>query len=383
MTNAPPKIPPTLAYSERDDELRHRIRSWIESNDMGPLPSEYHPRLQALAEWQSALDEAGFMALSWPTEYGGGGYTLTAEAVLGEELARSSRPELVNRLAMYTWGPTILDFGTEEQKAAFLPGMLDASEIWCQGFSEPEAGSDLASVRTSATVEEDSLVINGQKVWTTRAELSKWNAMLVRTGQGESAHRGLSVVIVDMESPGITIRPLPQMLNEPHFSEVFFDDVVIPIENVLGTLDGGWRVAMEAMSYERGLFVLERQIKLQMRLGDLVERLARSDSEQTDHAAIGSVKADLDLLQGQVYRTLAGQLEGDLPPGSTSVDKLHLANVYQHLFTTAYDILGDKVATGDTGDWMHDLLESRSVSIYSGTSEIQKNIIADRMLGLR
>ena len=168
MTKAPPQIPPTLAYTEQDEQLRLRIRSWIESNDMGPLPSEYHPRLEALTEWQAALHSAGFMALSWPTEYGGGGHTLSAEAVLAEELSRSSRPELVNRLAIYTWGPTILDFGTEKQKSAFLPGMLDASEIWCQGFSEPEAGSDLASVRTSGRVEGDSLVINGQKVWTTR-----------------------------------------------------------------------------------------------------------------------------------------------------------------------------------------------------------------------
>lgn len=383
MTKNPPSIPPTLAYSDQDEELRLRIRSWVEDNDMGPLPSEYHARLEALVKWQAALDDAGFMALSWPTEYGGGGYTLTAEAVLAEELARSSRPELVNRLAMYTWGPTILDFGTDEQKAAFLPGMLDASEIWCQGFSEPEAGSDLAAVRTSATIKGDSLIINGQKVWTTRAELSKWNAMLVRTDRGESAHSGLTVVIVDMNSPGITIRPLPQMLNEPHFSEVFFDDVVVPVHNVLGAVDEGWRVAMEAMSYERGLFVLERQIKLQMRLGDLVRRLDSSSDPQVDHAVIGSVKAELDLLQGQVYRTLAGQLANDLPPGSTSVDKLHLANVYQHLFSTAFDVLGDEVATGDDGDWMHDLLESRSVSIYSGTSEIQKNVIAGRMLGLR
>ena len=173
------------------------------------------------------------------------------------------------------------------------------------------------------------------------------------------------------------------MLNEPHFSEVFFDDVAVPIDNVLGDLNGGWRVAMEAMSYERGLFVLERQIKLQMRLRDLIKRLTTSESASANHEAIGSVKADLDLLQGQVYRTLAGQLAEDLPAGSTSVDKLHLANVYQDLFTTAFDILGDEVATGDEGDWMHDLLESRSVSIYSGTSEIQKNIIAGRMLGLR
>ena len=377
------EIPKTLTYSDSDEELRSSIRSWIAENDMGPAPDGYEDRVVALTEWQAALHEAGFMGLSWPEQYGGAGRSIAAEGILAEEMARSSRPELINRLALYTWGPTLLDWGTEEQKTRLLPGMLDASEMWCQGFSEPEAGSDLAAARTFAHIDGDELVINGQKVWTTRAELSKWNGLLVRTDRDAQRHRGLSVVILDMKLPGVTIRPLPQMLNEPHFSEVFFDDVRVPVDSVLGGINHGWRVAMDAMTYERGLFVLERQIRLRMRLKELAERLTR-DGIANDHVErIGELTADLDLLQGQVYRTLAGQISQDLPAGSTSVDKLHLAEVYQRLYADAFDILGEAIAADGGDGWMHDLLESRSVSIYSGTSEIQRNIVAGRMLGIR
>lgn len=378
-----PEIPPTLTSDESDEELRHTLRSWIRNNDPGPPPREYGAKMAALTEWQAQLHAAGFIGMSWPRQFGGGGRPLSAEAVLAEELARSSRPQLINRLALYTWGPTIFDWGTEDQKARFLPGMLDASELWCQGFSEPEAGSDLASVRTTAIADGNELVLNGQKVWTSRAELSKWNGMLVRTDPGSDRHSGLSVVIVDMESPGITVRPFPQILDEPHFSEVFYDDVRVPVANVLGGIDNGWKVAMAAMAYERGLFVLERQIGLRQRFDELTGRLVADGRAEGELERLGVLFADLDLLRAQVYRTLAGQITGDLPVGSSSVDKLHLAHVYQRLYSTAFDLLGEEAAATGEGDWMHDLLESRSVSIYSGTSEIQRNIIAAQMLGLR
>ena len=365
--------PQTLTYSASDEELRLRIRSWIAANDMGPPPDRYEDRVAALTEWQAALHGAGFMGLSWPTEYGGAGHSIAAEGILSEELARSSRPELINRLALYTWGPTLLDWGTDEQKARFLPGMLDASEIWCQGFSEPEAGSDLAAARTFAQLDGDELVINGQKVWTTRAELSKWNALLVRTDREAQRHRGLSVVMLDMKLPGITIRPLPQILNEPHFSEVFFDDVRVPVNNVLGGINNGWRVAMEAMAYERGLFVLERQIRLRMRLAELVGRLTRDGVVDEHLERLGELVADLDLLQGQVYRTLAGQISRDLPAGSTSVDKLHLAEVYQQLYAAAFDVLGEAVAAHRSEGRMHEHIQKRSVSINTGTSQNHRN----------
>lgn len=373
-------VPPTLRFDQDSERLRIELGRWLADNEPGPQPSDYNTRMTALTAWQRDLNRAGFIGLSWPSEFGGGGMGLAAEAVLCQELATTTMPQLINRLALYTWGPTILNLGTPEQKARFLPGMLDASEIWCQGFSEPDAGSDLAAVRTKARVDGDVLVVDGQKVWTSRAELSKWNAMLVRTDPDSVRHSGLSILIVDMESPGVTVRPLLQMLGEPHFSEVFFDGVEVPLDNVLGGVGNGWAVAMEAMAYERGLFVLERATGLRRRLADLVDRLDATGTANEAFASLGVLGSKLDLLEAQVLRTLAHQEQGTLVPGSTSVDKLFLADVYQDIFATAFDYLEED---GLDDDWVHDLLESRSVSIYSGTSEIQRNVIARQLLGLR
>ena len=373
---------PTLTFDDADEALRREVREWIQANDPGASPASYAGRMERLIEWQRALGEAGYVGASWDAKYGGRGLGLTAEAVIAEELAQSSMPQLVNRIAVYTWGPTLLDFGTEQQKRTYLPGMLDASEIWCQGFSEPGAGSDLAAVKTIALRDGDELVVNGQKLWTSRAELSKYNALLVRSDPSAERHSGLSILIVDMHSPGITIRPLPQMLDEPHFSEVFFDDVRVPAANVIGDLNGGWRIAMHAMGYERGLFVLERMIRLRRRLGDLVEELRVVGAAESAAGPIGRLHAHLEVLRAQVYRTLAAQRDNSLEPGSTSIDKLFMSELYQELFATAFDQLGEAPAITDDG-WARDLLESRSVTIYSGTSEIQKNIIARQLLGLR
>ena len=366
-----------------EEELRGELRAWIAANDPGPPPADYRARIDALVNWQAALCEAGFMGLSWPPRYGGRGMALAAEAVLAEELARSGAAEIINRLALYTWGPTLMDMGEPEQMRRFLPGMLDASELWCQGFSEPDAGSDLAGVRTRGVVDGEELVITGQKVWTSRAELSTWNALLVRTDGEPGQHQGLTLVITPMKAEGITIRPLPQMLGEPHFSEVFFDEVRVPVANVLGGLHQGWRVSMKAMGYERGIFVLERSIRLRRRLSELAAQAAEEGRlDRAAAAGIGRVHASLQMLTSQAYRTLAEQQAGTLPPGATSVDKLYLAEVYQDLFATAVEILGPEVVLVEDG-WTHDLLESRSVSIYSGTSEIQRNVISGRLLGLR
>jgi alkylation response protein AidB-like acyl-CoA dehydrogenase len=373
---------PTLQFGDAEHALAKQIRVWIEQHDPGEPPAEYAARMQALIAWQRQLHAAGFVGLSWPVEYGGRGLGLAAEAVLTEELGRSSMPELINRLALYTWGPTLLRFGTEAQRHRLLAPMLDAGEIWCQGFSEPDAGSDLAGIRTSARRDGDALVVSGQKVWTSRAELSAWNALLVRTDPDQPPHRGLSLLIVDMRSPGITVGPLRQMLDEPHFSEVFFDDVRVPATNVLGSVDHGWEVAMAAMGFERGLFVLERSTRLLRRFDHLVQELAdRGRRDDQVASRLGVVRAHLDVLQARVYSTLAGQVQGTLRPGATSVDKLLLTVADQELFAAAFDLLGDDAASADHG-WSQDLMLSRSVSIYSGTSEIQKNVIARQMLAL-
>lgn len=375
---------PTLAFGPDEAALRSRVRAWLAGHDPGPPPEDYGARVRAQIEWQRALHGAGLVGLSWPRRFGGGGLDLAAEAVLAEELAGTGMPELINRIGVYMIGPTLMDLGSEAQQERFLPGMLDASELWCQGFSEPDAGSDLAAVRTVGRLRDGELVISGQKVWTSRAGIARWCAALVRTDRTESAHRGLSMAIVDMHAPGVTVRPLPQILNEPHFNEVFFDEARVPVEHVIGGLGAGWRVAMQMLGYERGLFVLERQIRLRNRLDELAATLAAEGraSDPGVRRRVGAVAADLALLECQVYRTLAAQKAGALRPGATSVDKLLLSHAYQELFAAAADLLGPDVARA-TNAWTHDLLESRAVSIYGGTTEIQHGIVARRLLGLR
>jgi alkylation response protein AidB-like acyl-CoA dehydrogenase len=375
-------LPLTLRTGPRDDELRAEIRAWIAAHDPGPPPTEYGEYVAALVAWQAELADAGFIGVSWPERYGGRGLSLAAEAVFAEELASSSMPELINRLAIYTWGPTLLEWGTDDQRERLLPGMRDASEIWCQSFSEPDAGSDLSSIRTRAVRDGDTFVVNGQKVWTSRANVSRWNALLVRTNVDVPARHGLSILITDMTSPGVTVRPLLQMLHEPHFSEVFFDEVRVPVANVLGGIDNGWRVAMAAMAYERGLFVLERSIRLHRRLADFAREL-NAREQQSDRAltVLGDLVTRLEILQAKVYSSLAEQANGTLRNGATSVDKLLLAECDQALFAAAFDLLGETVALEPDG-WSHDLLVSRSSSIYSGTSEIQRNVVARQLLGL-
>jgi alkylation response protein AidB-like acyl-CoA dehydrogenase len=374
----------TLSFGPAEEQLRGELRSWLTDNAPGAPAAQYSERLAQLIEWQATLAAAGYVGLSWPERYGGRGLGLAAEAVFAEELAHTEMPEMINRIGVYMIGPTFLDFGSEAQREQFLPGMLDASELWCQGFSEPDAGSDLAAVRTTAVPDGDELVLNGQKIWTSRAGIARWCAALVRTSREERRHRGLSMAIVDMRAPGITVRPLPQILGEPHFSEVFFDDVRIPQSNVIGELGEGWRVAMKMLSYERGLFVLERQIRLRRRLDELAGLVVESGraGDVSIQERIGHVHIALQLLEAQVYRTLAAQLSGTLRDGATPVDKLLLSSAYQELFALAADVIG---APGSVtmNEWTHDRLESRAVSIYGGTTEVQYGIIARQLLGLR
>jgi alkylation response protein AidB-like acyl-CoA dehydrogenase len=375
---------PTLHFGPDEDALRERVRAWLADNDPGAPPEDYDARIQAQIAWQARLHAAGLIGLSWPVEYGGAGLGIAAEAVLAEELAGSGMPELINRIGVYMVGPTLMDLATPELRERFLPGMLDASELWCQGFSEPDAGSDLAAVRTVARQDGEALVISGQKVWTSRANLARWCAALVRTDRAEQRHRGLTLAIVDMQSPGVTVRPLPQILNEAHFNEVFFDEVRVPVTDVIGGIGNGWKAAMQMLSYERGLFVLERQIRLRSRLDELADAMIVQGRHRDPDVqeAIGALDEQLQLLEAQVYRTLAAQRAGTLRPGATSVDKLLLSHVYQDLFATAADLLGPDVARGANG-WTHDLLESRAVSIYGGTTEIQHGIVARQLLGLK
>ncbi|HTU15790.1 MAG TPA: acyl-CoA dehydrogenase family protein [Solirubrobacterales bacterium] len=373
----------TLSFRPEDETLRTEIRSWMKEHDPGAPPEEFEARLRALLRWQQDLHGAGFIGLSWPEKYGGSGLDLRAEAVFSEELAATGMPELINRIGVYMCGPTIMDFGDEGQAERYLRPMLDASESWCQGFSEPEAGSDLAAIRARGRVDGDRIIINGQKVWTSRAHIARRCACLVRTEPGSERHHGLSLVIVDMEDPGVNVVALPQMLGERHFNEVFLDDVEARVEDVIGGLGNGWKAAMQMLSYERGLFVLERQIRLRRALDELADQMIENGraGDRGVREKLGAISADLELLKAQGYRTLAGQAAGSLPAGSTSIDKLHLSRVEQELFAVAIELLGPETAL-TYNQWTHDLLEGRSVSIYGGSTEIQLNIISKQLLGL-
>jgi alkylation response protein AidB-like acyl-CoA dehydrogenase len=365
-------LAPTLTFDAEHGALRVRLREWLARNEAPVPPADFDARVRALSDWQRRLHEAGFIGLSWPVEHGGAGMSIAAEAVLAEELARCAMPELINRIALYTVGPAIQRWGTAEQARWFLPGMRDAAQLWCQGFSEPGAGSDLAAVRTRAVPSGDDLVVTGQKVWTSRALWAHWCALLVRTSGEPGDHKGLTLLALDMSAPGVTVRPLYQILHEPHFSEVFLDDVRVPAANVIGAVGDGWRVAMSTMEYERGLFVLERQIGLRRGLDRLAGELRARGVEAV--RVLGELRSGLEALRAQTYRTLADLAAGTARPGGSSVDKLLLTECYQDLCAAGYDLIGE--------GWTHDLLESRSVSIYSGTTEVQRNVIARRLLDL-
>jgi alkylation response protein AidB-like acyl-CoA dehydrogenase len=375
-----PALPRTLLFGPLEDALRTDLRRWLHRHLPGALPDDYYDRVHHLRRWQSDLAKAGFVGVSWPTEFGGRGLGVAAEAAIAAELAAASAPELINRLALFTIAPTVLEFGTETQKAKLLPGMLDASEIWCQGFSEPGAGSDLAAIRTTARVDDDKLVVNGQKVWTTRADVAQWCIALVRTDPRSVRHRGLSLIALPMASTGVSSRPLLDVNNDPHFAEVFFDDVEVPRANVIGELNEGWRVAMSLLGYERGLFALERLIHTRVAFNRLLEEMDAS-GRAIDKNIVGRVSSELSVLEAQVYGTLAAQAAGELRPGQTAVDKLLLAAAVQAVFAWAVDMLGPGAAI-EAGEWTEGLFTARSVSIYGGTAEIQRNIVARQLLNL-
>ncbi len=373
-------LPRTLLLGPAEEALRFDLRLWLQSHLPDTAPDDYYDRIRHLRKWQADLAKAGFVGVSWPKDFGGRGLGVAAEAAVATELAAAGAPELINRLALFTIAPTVLDYGTEKQRAELLPGMLDASEIWCQGFSEPGAGSDLAGIRTIARVDGDRLIVSGQKVWTTRADVATWCIALIRTEPGQARHRGLSLVAIPMATKGISRRPLLDINDHPHFAEVFFDDVEVPRANVIGELNDGWRVAMSLLGYERGLFALERLIQMQVAFNHLLDVMDAS-GRPLGAETVGRVSSQLAVLEAQVYQTLAAQAAGEIRPGQTAVDKLLLAEAVQSVFACAVDSLGPTAAL-EAGEWADGLFTSRSVSIYGGTSEIQRNVIARQLLGL-
>ena len=382
----------SLTDSER--ELRAEVREFLDANApaAADIPVELDQQVDFLRSWQGRLKDAHLVGLSWPHEYGGRGASLSEQMVANAEMARARAPQLVGYVGVDVVGPTIVEHGTEAQKEAHLERILSAEDIWCQGFSEPGAGSDLASLRTRAVADGDDFRLSGQKVWTSYAQYAQWCAVLARTDPDGPPHRGISYLLVDMSSPGITVSPLVMSSGEAEFGEVFFDDVLVPRENVLGELNGGWALAMHTLAHERGPYAMTRQVTLSGLLDRLVDTAREVEREGRPAIECPAVAARLteariaiDVLGHQTFRSVGKMIVSGEPSVESSADKIMLGRAEQILGDVALDVLGPTATLGGDGDhliWHQLYLYGRAASVYGGSAEIQRNIIAQRLLGL-
>jgi alkylation response protein AidB-like acyl-CoA dehydrogenase len=379
-----------FADSPEDAHFRATLRAWLADNK--PARSERVPHGEgSLAEefaflraWQRRLHDAGYVGLLWPRAYGGRGAPPVHQAILNEELARARAPQLLNRVGLNNAGPTLIAHGTEEQKRRLLPPILSGEEVWCQLFSEPGAGSDLAAVRTRAERRGDHFLVTGQKVWTSYAQFSRWAILLARTEPAAPKHKGLTYFVLDMQSPGITIRPLTQITGSTEFSEVFLEDVPVPATHVVGEVNGGWEIALNTLAHERGTgFAFKEQVLQRIALDDVIA-LARARGRAGDpvvRQAVARAHVDVEIMRLLNCRTLT-RLGKALEPGpESSLVKLFWASLTQPLHELALELLGADAVRAE-GRWPEAFLWSRVASIAGGTSEVQANIIAQRLLGL-
>jgi alkylation response protein AidB-like acyl-CoA dehydrogenase len=373
-----------LSFTDEELAFAAEARDWLAANLEVPPPFRSLEEEVAWGRaWQARLAEGRWVGIMWPREYGGRGASPVQVALFNMEYARAGAPQPVNRVGINLAGPTLLAHGTEEQRRRWLPRILDASEIWCQLFSEPDAGSDLASLSTRAVPTDGGWRLTGQKVWTSYATVARWGICLARTDPEAPKHRGISYLVVDMTAPGIEIRPLVQMTGEAEFNEVFLDDVFVPSDHLVGRLHDGWAVANTTLAHERGTnFPFKEQVVHEVFLDEL-HRLAATrgtleDPEVAD--ALARAFVQLRLLRLHNWRTLTRLSRGEEPGPESSWIKLAWTDMTQHLSATALAVLGDDGQLD--GPWARQYLWSRAASIAGGTSEIQRTIIGDRILGL-
>jgi alkylation response protein AidB-like acyl-CoA dehydrogenase len=378
-----------LSFSAAEEAFRAELRAWLAANvpAAGPEPATLAEEVAALRAWQRRLHEGGWVGIHWPREYGGRGATVVENYIFQEELAAARAPEIINRIGVNLVGPTLIAHGTEEQKRRFLPKILPAEELWCQLFSEPGAGSDLTALRTRAERVADGWVVSGQKVWTSYAQFARWGILLARTDPTAPKAKGISYFICDMQAPGVTVRPLRQMTGSEEFNEVFLDAVHIPQEHLVGREHEGWTIANTTLAHERG--TAPRQLVIhRMLLADLL-RLAR---------AAGSARADpvlrqrlaqhwieVEITRLNNWRTLTRILRREPLGPEASVVKLFWSEMSQRMHDTLMQLLGPRGLCwrdGEIGRLVRSYLYYRSATIFAGTSEIQRNILAERVLGL-
>jgi alkylation response protein AidB-like acyl-CoA dehydrogenase len=370
-----------LRATEDERALQEEVRSFLAQAPLvgAALPRALDDRMAVLREWQASCYEAGLVGRAWPSEFGGGGRPPVEQIIVDQELAAAGAPELVNVVGLDVLGPSLLRFGSDEQRRRHIPSILSAEEIWCQGFSEPEAGSDLASLRTRAVEHDDHFVLSGQKTWVSWGQYARWCGVLARTEETGPKHRGISMLLVDMRSPGVDVRPMTQITGHAEFCELFLDNVVVPKENLLSARGDGWKIAMHTLGHERGTAALPRQVKLRTWLDravrDAGERELLGDplvQVQLAQALIG-----IEVLRHHAYRTVGEFLSGGaVGPDSSSV-KLLMAEAEQRLAASAFELFGP-----EDEFWTETYLYSRAASVYGGTAQIQRNIIADRILAL-
>jgi alkylation response protein AidB-like acyl-CoA dehydrogenase len=387
-----------LAPNAAELSLRDEIRAFLAEHqpEDSEIPDGFDARVAFLREWQRTLHDAGLVGLAWPAEHGGRGASLTEQIIANQVFAEARAPAIIGSVGLDVVGPSLIDHGTEAQKRRFLEPILSADHIWCQGFSEVGAGSDLASLKTRAVQHDGRFVISGHKVWTSYAHYAQWCAVLARTDPEAPAHKGISYLLVDMKTPGIEIRPLVQSTGDPEFGEVYFDDVEVPAENLLGPLHGGWGIAMHTLTHERGWYGVGRQVILRVLLDHLLEearhavREGRPAIESPEiRIALAQAHIGLEVLKHQGYRSVGKMLAEGQPGLESSVDKVLLSRVEQRLLAVALDVMGSQAALGDEPGagfhpraWRHAYFYARAASVYGGTEQIQKNIIAERILGL-
>jgi alkylation response protein AidB-like acyl-CoA dehydrogenase len=398
-----------LKFSAEDEEYRQRLRKWLNENTgIGALASESAVMEKAASQgadavkdplagariWPRKLHDAGYVGLEWPKKYGGQEASFTQQVIVGEETGRVRMPPLINQIGLTIIGPTLVQHGTEEQKERFLRRILRADDLWCQGFSEPEAGSDLASLRCRAEVKDDEFVVNGQKVWTSLAFLSDWMFLLVRTDPVAPKREGISYLLCDMKTPGITVRPLRNAAGGQHFCEVFLDNVRIPRENLVGKLHGGWAIARSSLDHERsglaGVMALEETLGRLWRMAGKLDRgNQKAVEDPSTRRKLAQHWMEIEGLRHLGYRTLSNQIAGKPPGAGSSVGKLFASEVRQEMTRTALRVEGPLAPVAkksphvvDRGRWHAAYFDALAHAIGGGTSEIMRNVIAEKILGL-
>jgi alkylation response protein AidB-like acyl-CoA dehydrogenase len=396
-----------LKFSAEDEEYRQRLRKWLEENTgrqasasalmklaEGGDGDEKKDPLAGARAWPRRLHDAGYVGMEWPKEYGGQDASFTEQVIVGQEMARVRTPPLINTIGLSIIGPTLVQHGTEEQKKYFLPRILRADDLWCQGFSEPEAGSDLASLRCRAEIDGDDFVVNGQKVWTSLAFMSDWMFLLVRTDPDAPKREGISYLLCDMKTPGITVRPLRNAAGGEHFCEVFMDNVRVPRKNLVGKLHGGWAIARSSLDHERsglsGVIALEETLgRLWGMAGKLQRGSKKATEDQTTRRMLAQHWIEIEGLRHLGFRTLSNQIAGKPPGAGSSVGKLFASEVRQEMTRTALRVEGPLAPLAKKsphvigrGRWHAAYFDALAHAIGGGTSEIMRNVIAEKILGL-